>query len=138
MFFAACSEGDTETAADTVEEGLRVLWLRLLPSAEDLEDPEDEAEETEEATVMVVDPPPRDLGVTEDTVAGRTSSEGLRPPNFSRGLLAPLELLAGPLPGPPPGTRLIVAGVMVVLPPPTTGVDLDHDSLLAERAKESR
>ena len=113
------------------------MW-RLLPS-EDLEDPEeDEAGETEEATVMVVDPPPRDLGVTEDTVAGRTSSEGLRP-NFSRGLLAPpLELLAGPLPGPPPGTRLMVAGVMVVLPPPTTGVDLDHDSLLAERAKESR
>ena len=112
------------------------MW-RLLPS-EDLEDPEeDEAgEETEEATVMVVDPPPRDLGVvTEDTVAGRTSSEGLRFPNFSRGLLAPLELLAGPLPGPPPGTRLMVAGVMVVLPPPTTGVDLDHDSLLAEREK---
>ena len=131
MFFAA-SEVDTETAAD-VEEGLS-LWLRLLPASEDLEDPEDEAEETEEATVMVVDPPPRDLGVTEDTVAGRTSSEGLRP-NFSRGLLAPLELLAGPLPGPPPGTRLMVAGVMVVLPPPTTGVDLDHDSLLAERAK---
>ena len=110
------------------------MW-RLLPS-EDLEDPEeDEAGETEEATVIVVDPPPRDLGVTEDTVAGRTSSEGLRP-NFSRGLLAPLELLAGPLPGPPPGTRLMVAGVMVVLPPPTTGVDLDHDSLLAERGKE--
>ena len=113
-----------------VEEGLS-LW-RLLPS----EDLEDEAGETEEATVMVVDPPPRDLGVvTEDTVAGRTSSEGLRFPNFSRGLLAPLELLAGPLPGPPPGTRLMVAGVMVVLPPPTTGVDLDHDSLLAEREK---
>ena len=129
MFFDASE--DTETAAD-VEEGLS-LW-RLLPS----EDPEDEAGETEEATVMVVDPPPRDLGVvTEDTVAGRTSSEGLRFPNFSRGLLAPLELLAGPLPGPPPGTRLMVAGVMVVLPPPTTGVDLDHDSLLAERAKKS-
>ena len=126
MFFDASE--DTETAAD-VEEGLS-LWR---PS-EDLEDPEDEAVGTEEVTVMVVDPPPRDLGVTEDTVAGRTSSEGLRP-NFSRGLLAPLELLAGPLPGPPPGTRLMVAGVMVVLPPPTTGVDLDHDSLLAERAK---
>ena len=126
MFFDASE--DTETAAD-VEEGLS-LWR---PS-EDLEDPEDEAGGTEEVTVMVVDPPPRDLGVTEDTVAGRTSSEGLRP-NFSRGLLAPLELLAGPLPGPPPGTRLMVAGVMVVLPPPTTGVDLDHDSLLAEREK---